>query len=113
MRFESASGPPPATAATAIQRSPLTAATPGGRAMTRRHDPAWIWMIGAFGQPTPRLTWGATLTGRVDATLTGPVEVKYSDDAKSPDTLEGTQTTDQLLPWAAAAGANFDVTPNV
>ena len=49
MRFESASGPPPATAATAIQRSPLTAATPGGRAMTRRHDPAWIWMIGAFG----------------------------------------------------------------
>jgi hypothetical protein len=21
----------------------------GGRAMTRRHDPAWVWMIGAFG----------------------------------------------------------------
>ena len=21
----------------------------GGRAMTRRRDPAWIWMIGAFG----------------------------------------------------------------
>jgi hypothetical protein len=49
MRFESASGPPPATAATAIQRSPLAAATPGGRATRRRHDPAWVWMIGAFG----------------------------------------------------------------
>src|SRR6202453_5458092 len=48
MRFESASGPPPATAATAIQRSPLTTAPPGGRAMTRRHDPAWACLIGAF-----------------------------------------------------------------
>ena len=71
------------------------------------------WMIGAFGQPTPRITWGAALTGRVDATLTGPVEVKYSDDAKVPDTLEGSQTTNQFLPWAFAAGANFDLTPHV
>jgi long-subunit fatty acid transport protein len=71
------------------------------------------WMIGAFGQPTPWITWGAAITGRVDATLTGPVEVKYSDDAKVPDTLEGSQTTNQFLPWAFSAGANFDLTPHV
>jgi hypothetical protein len=69
MRFESASGPPPATAATAIQRSPLTAATPGGRAMTRRHDPAWVWMIGALGGALALA--GAVLAGYG----TGPVGI--------------------------------------
>ena len=72
------------------------------------------WMIGAFGRPTPRLTWGATLTGRVDATMTGPVQITYSQDAPSPgDQLVGTQSTTQLLPWAAMAGANYDLTPHV
>jgi len=72
------------------------------------------WMIGAFGRPHPRLTWGATVTGRVDATMSGPVTITYSDDASSPgDQLVGTQTTTQLLPWAFMAGANFDVTPHV
>jgi long-subunit fatty acid transport protein len=72
------------------------------------------WMIGAFGQPHPRITWGATITGRVDAELSGPVSIKYSDDAGTPnDTLAGTQTTEQLLPWAFMAGANLDVTPNL
>jgi long-subunit fatty acid transport protein len=72
------------------------------------------WMLGAFGQPHPRITWGATITGRVDAELTGPISVKYSDDSPQPgDTLKGSQTTTQMLPWAFMAGANFDLTPNV
>jgi long-subunit fatty acid transport protein len=72
------------------------------------------WMIGAFGQPHNRVTWGATITGRVDAELGGPISVKYSDDSPQPgDTLKGSQTTTQMLPWAFMAGANFDVSPNV
>ena len=72
------------------------------------------WMLAAFGRPHRRLTWGATLTGRVDTTMSGPVQITYSDDAPSPgDTLAGTATTTQLLPWAVMAGANFDLTPNI
>ncbi len=72
------------------------------------------WMVGAFGRPSPRLTWGATITGRVDADLKGPVAIDFSDDAPDPDdSLEGQQTTQQLLPWAFMAGANFDVSPHV
>jgi len=72
------------------------------------------WMLAAFGRPHPRVTWGATVTGRVDATMTGPVTITYSDDAQTPgDQLIGTQTTTQLLPWAFMAGANVDVTPHV
>ncbi len=72
------------------------------------------WMIGAFGQPHPRVTWGAPSTGRVDAELTGPVSIRYSDDAPTPgDMLEGRQTTTQMLPWAFMAGANVDVSPHV
>jgi long-subunit fatty acid transport protein len=72
------------------------------------------WSLGAFGRPTPRLTWGAAIIGRVDATLSGPVKITYSDDAETPgDTLAGTQTTQQLLPWTFQAGANVDVTPHV
>jgi long-subunit fatty acid transport protein len=71
------------------------------------------WMVAAFGRPHPRVTWGATVTGRIDATLSGPITVKFSDDAAQPDTLVGTQTTSQLLPWAFMAGGNVDVTPNV
>jgi len=72
------------------------------------------WMVGAFGRPHPRVTWGATITGRVDATMSGPVVITYSDDAPSPgDQLIGTQKTTQLLPWAFMAGANVDVSPHV
>ena len=72
------------------------------------------WMLAAFGRPHPRVTWGATLTGRVDATMSGPVTITYGDDAPTPgDQLIGTQTTTQLLPWAFMAGANVDVTPHV
>jgi long-subunit fatty acid transport protein len=72
------------------------------------------WMLAGFGHPHPRLTWGATLTGRIDATMRGPVAITYSDDANVPgDTLVGTQTTTQLMPWAFMAGANFDLTPHI
>jgi long-subunit fatty acid transport protein len=77
---------------------------------------AWAptWMVAAFGRPHPRVTWGATITGRVDASLEGPIEITYSDDAPSPgDKLIGRQRTDQLLPWAFMAGSNVDVTPHV
>lgn len=72
------------------------------------------WMVGAFGQPHRRVTWGATITGRIDATMEGPVEVKFSDDAGTPgDTLVGRQRTTQMLPWAFMAGANVDVSDHV
>ena len=80
------------------------------------------WMIGAFGQPHPKVTWGATLTGRVDATLSGPIVITCKDGAScfslvTDDAgnfqLRGTQHTKQLLPWAFMAGANVDVTPNL
>lgn len=77
---------------------------------------AWepSWMVAAYGHPHPRVTWGATVTGRVDATMEGPVKITYSDDASQPgDTLVGTQKTTQLLPWAFMGGANVDVTPQV
>jgi long-subunit fatty acid transport protein len=88
----------------------------GTRPMLELDGSGWApsWMLAAFGRPHPRVTWGATITGRVDATMSGPVEITYSDDSPSPgDKLIGTQTTTQLLPWAFMAGANVDVTPNL
>ena len=88
----------------------------GTRPLLELDGSAWApsWMLAAFGRPHPRVTWGATLTGRIDAEMTGPVEITYSDDSPSPgDKLIGTQTTTQLLPWAFMGGANVDVTPNV
>ena len=80
------------------------------------------WMIAAFGRPHPRVTWGATLTGRVDAALSGPIVITCSDGARCLDgtltsdgryQVSGTQTMRQLLPWAFMGGVNVDVTPNV
>jgi long-subunit fatty acid transport protein len=72
------------------------------------------WSVGAFGRPHPRVTWGAAVIGRVDATLSGPIAITYSQDAASPgDSLVGRQTTTQLLPWTFQAGANVDVSPHV
>ncbi|MDB4961312.1 MAG: long-chain fatty acid transporter [Myxococcales bacterium] len=72
------------------------------------------WMVAAFGKPHPRVTWGATITGRVDAELKGPVQITFSEDASVPgDMLIGNQTTTQLLPWAFMAGTSVDVSPNV
>jgi long-subunit fatty acid transport protein len=72
------------------------------------------WSVGVFGKPHPRVTWGAAIIGRVDATLTGPVTVTYSSDSpQAGQQLIGIQHTGQMLPWTFQAGANVDVTPNV
>jgi long-subunit fatty acid transport protein len=72
------------------------------------------WMIGAFGRPHPRVTWGATVTGKINAALSGPITVAYSEDGFLRNIRsEGTQTMKQLLPWAFMAGGNVDVTPQV
>ena len=77
---------------------------------------AWAptWSVSAYGKPHSRVTWGAAIVGRVDATLEGPIEITYGDDAQQPgDMLVGQQKTEQLLPWTFQAGANVDVHPNV
>lgn len=72
------------------------------------------WMVAAFGRPHPRVSWGATLTGRIDAELSGPVQITFSEDSpRDVKVYPGTQTTTQLLPWAFMAGANVDVTSHV
>ena len=72
------------------------------------------WSVGVFGKPHPKVTFGATIIGKVNATLEGPIKVTYSDDASSPgDVLAGTQKTTQMLPWTAMAGMNVDVHDNV
>jgi long-subunit fatty acid transport protein len=80
------------------------------------------WMVAVFGRPHPRVSWGATLTGRVDATLSGPLVVTCSDGARCLDgnltrdgryQVSGTQTMRQLLPWAFMAGVNVDLTPSI
>jgi long-subunit fatty acid transport protein len=72
------------------------------------------WSVGVFGKPHPRVTWGATVIGKVNATLEGPIKVTFSEDASVPgDTLIGTQKTTQMLPWTALAGVNVDAHPNI
>jgi len=85
----------------------------GSRAMLELDGTAWepTWMLAAYGRPHPRVTYGATLTSRVDAELEGPIQITYGEDAPSPgETLIGTQRTQQMLPWAFMGGANVDVT---
>lgn len=77
---------------------------------------AWAptWQVSAFGRPHPKITYGATINGRVDATLEGPVQITFSDDAQVPgDMLIGRQKTNQLIPWSFMSGLCFDVHPNV
>ncbi|CAN5922101.1 outer membrane protein transport protein [soil metagenome] len=77
---------------------------------------AWAptWQVSAFGRPHPKITYGATINGRVDATLEGPVQITFSDDAQVPgDMLIGTQKTAQLIPWSFMGGLCLDVHPNV
>jgi long-subunit fatty acid transport protein len=71
------------------------------------------WNLGVYATPVSGLSLGASITGRVDADLQGPITVVYSDDAAQPDRLEGRHTTELMLPWTFLAGANYDVTPNV
>lgn len=77
---------------------------------------AWAptWNAGVLARPIPALTIGASVIGRVDATLTGPLTLTYGDDAPDANAvLNGTHETKQLLPWTFMAGANYDVTPNL
>ncbi|HEX5059746.1 MAG TPA: outer membrane protein transport protein [Kofleriaceae bacterium] len=77
---------------------------------------AWAptWSVSAYGKPHPRVTWGAVVVGKVTATLEGPIQITYSDDASQPgDKLMGRQKTEQMLPWTFQGGANVDVTPNL
>ena len=88
----------------------------GSRPLLVLDGSAWApaWTISAFGHPHPRVTWGAMIVGRIDATLEGPVQITYSDDASSPgDMLVGQQTTTQLLPWAFEGGVHVDVSDHV
>ena len=72
------------------------------------------WMIGAFGRPHPRVTWGAAVTGKINTKPSGPVTITTSDDGHPANfKFEGSATMKQLLPWAFMAGANVDVTPQV
>jgi len=73
-----------------------------------------VFSVGVFGKPHPKVTWGATVISKVNATLEGPIEVTYGDDASTPgDVLAGTQKTTQMLPWTGLAGVNVDVHPNI
>ncbi|MCX5743752.1 MAG: outer membrane protein transport protein, partial [Proteobacteria bacterium] len=90
--------------------------TIGTHALLELDGSAWAptWMVGAYGRPHPRVTYGATITGRIDADLEGPVKITYSDDAFTPnDVLLGSQKTHQLLPWSFMGGVNVDVTPHL
>ncbi|MFN0246463.1 MAG: OmpP1/FadL family transporter [Kofleriaceae bacterium] len=72
------------------------------------------WTIGAFGQPHPRVTWGATIQGRISADLEGPVTETNSADAANPnDMMIGVANLTQLFPWAAFVGLSVDITPNI
>ncbi len=76
----------------------------------------WVpsWRVGALVTPTPRLTLGAAIIGRVDATLEGPVTLVYDEDSSDPGyVLRGTARTELLLPWTFHAGANYDALPQL
>ena len=88
----------------------------GTRSLLELEGTGWApsWILGVFGRPHPKVTYGATLTGRIDASIEGPVKITYGDDAPVPgDMLIGRQATKQLLPWAFMGGVNVDVHPNV
>jgi long-subunit fatty acid transport protein len=77
---------------------------------------AWAptWSLGVFGQPHPRVSYGLSLVGRVDAKVAGPIDVTYGTDSPQPGMkLTGTQITSQLLPWTFLGGVNVDITPHV
>ena len=76
-------------------------------------DVAPSWTCGLLVRPDRRVSIGATLIGRTDVTLEGPVNVTLGDDAMMQTTLKGSQRTAMIIPWTLLAGANFDVARNV
>ncbi len=72
------------------------------------------WNAGVLVAPIKRLTIGASVIGRVDAKIKGPITLTYGQDAADPGGYaEARQETSQLLPWTFAAGANYDVSSHV
>jgi long-subunit fatty acid transport protein len=71
------------------------------------------WNLGVYAAPVDGLTLGATIVGKVNAQLQGPITVVYSEDAAQPDTLSGRHSTELMLPWSFLGGAHYDVTPNL
>lgn len=77
-------------------------------------DWAFTWNAGIVARPIPKLTLGATVIGRVDPELVGPVTLTYGDDSPTPgEQLNGFAITGLVLPWTFFGGANYDVTPNL
>jgi long-subunit fatty acid transport protein len=70
------------------------------------------WNLGALATPHPRVSIGAAVIGRTDATIEGPVEINFGDDVGG-GTWRGEQTTGLLLPWSFLAGVNVDVHPQL
>lgn len=70
------------------------------------------WTLGALVTPHPRVSLGAVVIGRTDATIEGPVEVNFGDDVGG-GTFHGDQSTGLLLPWTFQAGLNVDVHPQL
>lgn len=88
----------------------------GSHPMLELEGSAWAptWNAGVLATPAPWLTLGASVTGRVDATMHGPLTLTYGDDAIEPGSqLHGTQHTKQMLPWTFLAGGNADVSRHV
>ena len=75
-------------------------------------DVTWGWNFGVLLRPIERLTIGATVISRSDATLKGDVTIHPGDDSFFRD-FNGTQSTALLIPWTFMAGANLDVHPNL
>lgn len=72
------------------------------------------WTLGVFGQPHPRVTWGATVQGKIEADLEGPVIETNDVDAGNPgDQMIGLANLTQLFPWAAFGGVSVDVSPQI
>lgn len=77
-------------------------------------DWAYTWNAGVLARPIPKLTIGATVIGKVEPELIGPVTVKYGSTSPTPgQELNGFAITKLLLPWTFFGGANYDVTPQV
>lgn len=77
-------------------------------------DWRFTWNAGVLARPVRGLSLGATVIGRVDPSLEGPITLTTGTDAGNPgDRYEGKATTGLVLPWTFLAGANYDVTPKL
>lgn len=71
------------------------------------------WNAGLLLRPLPRLTIGASVIGRTDATLRGDVAISPGETSPFRAPFTGTQSTALLIPWTVMAGANVDVTRGI